>query len=155
RAAVEAHLATCSECQEALAMYQHFYTLLRSPLRLDAAPLLLTVVPEQGGPAGAQSTQHHAGPSVRPLIPTEPPGAPVMLPGPHRQPSARLTALEAVAALLVVALLAGVLLTLRATVSNRPAPHPTPSPRCCTGVTEFPLPAHGRGPLGITVGPDG
>lgn len=34
RAAVEAHLATCQECQEALAMYRRFYSLLRSPLRL-------------------------------------------------------------------------------------------------------------------------
>ncbi|HEX6541560.1 MAG TPA: zf-HC2 domain-containing protein [Ktedonobacterales bacterium] len=34
RAAVEAHLATCQECQEALAMYRRFYGLLRSPLRL-------------------------------------------------------------------------------------------------------------------------
>lgn len=36
RIAVEAHLATCAECQEALAMYRRFYTLLRSPLRLGA-----------------------------------------------------------------------------------------------------------------------
>ena len=36
RAAIEAHLATCAECREALAMYRRFYTLLRSPLRLDA-----------------------------------------------------------------------------------------------------------------------
>src|SRR5262249_28622494 len=71
------------------------------------------------------------------------------------RPSARLTALAAVAALLVVALLAGVLLTLRATVGNRPAPHPTPSPRCCIGVTEFPLPTRGSAPGDITVGPDG
>jgi anti-sigma factor RsiW len=34
RAQVEAHLATCSECQEALAMYQRFYALARSPLAL-------------------------------------------------------------------------------------------------------------------------
>jgi Putative zinc-finger len=34
RIAVEAHLATCAECQEALVMYRRFYTLLRSPLRL-------------------------------------------------------------------------------------------------------------------------
>jgi putative zinc finger protein len=36
QAAIEEHLATCAECQEALAMYRRFYTLLRSPLRLDA-----------------------------------------------------------------------------------------------------------------------
>jgi hypothetical protein len=36
RAAIEEHLATCAECREALAMYRRFYTLLRSPLRLDA-----------------------------------------------------------------------------------------------------------------------
>lgn len=34
RAAVEAHLATCAICQEALTMYRRFYTLARSPLRL-------------------------------------------------------------------------------------------------------------------------
>jgi putative zinc finger protein len=34
RAAVEAHLATCQECQEALAMYRRLYSLLHSPLRL-------------------------------------------------------------------------------------------------------------------------
>jgi hypothetical protein len=36
RIAVQDHLATCAECQEALAMYRRFYTLLRSPLRLGA-----------------------------------------------------------------------------------------------------------------------
>src|SRR5579863_3776674 len=34
RIAVEEHLATCAQCQEALAMYRRFYTLLRSPLHL-------------------------------------------------------------------------------------------------------------------------
>ncbi len=34
RAQVEAHLATCAECREALAMYQRFYALARSPLAL-------------------------------------------------------------------------------------------------------------------------
>ncbi|WIG61745.1 MAG: hypothetical protein OJF49_004493 [Ktedonobacterales bacterium] len=50
RAAVEAHLATCAICQEALTMYRRFYTLARSPLRLglpsahfdDTAPTLTT-----------------------------------------------------------------------------------------------------------------
>ncbi|HEX9035692.1 MAG TPA: zf-HC2 domain-containing protein [Ktedonobacterales bacterium] len=36
RAAVENHLTTCHECQEALEMYRRFYTLLRSPLSLGA-----------------------------------------------------------------------------------------------------------------------
>src|SRR5262249_35864155 len=36
RMAVEEHLMTCAECQEALAMYRRFYSLLRSPLRLGA-----------------------------------------------------------------------------------------------------------------------
>ena len=36
RAQVEAHLATCVECQEALAMYRRFYALARSPLALGA-----------------------------------------------------------------------------------------------------------------------
>lgn len=34
RITIEEHLATCAECQEALAKYRRFYTLLRSPLRL-------------------------------------------------------------------------------------------------------------------------
>jgi anti-sigma factor RsiW len=34
RAAVEAHLAECVECQQALAVYRRFSTLARSPLRL-------------------------------------------------------------------------------------------------------------------------
>jgi hypothetical protein len=34
RARVEAHLATCAECHEALAVYQRFYALARSPLAL-------------------------------------------------------------------------------------------------------------------------
>jgi hypothetical protein len=36
RARVEAHLATCAECQEALAVYQRFYALAHSPLALGA-----------------------------------------------------------------------------------------------------------------------
>ncbi len=36
RAQVEAHLATCDECQNALAMYRRFYALARSPLALGA-----------------------------------------------------------------------------------------------------------------------
>jgi photosystem II stability/assembly factor-like uncharacterized protein len=36
RARVEAHLATCAECREALAMYQRFSALARSPLALGA-----------------------------------------------------------------------------------------------------------------------
>lgn len=34
RIAVEEHLATCAQCQEALAMYRRLYSLLRSPLQL-------------------------------------------------------------------------------------------------------------------------
>jgi hypothetical protein len=41
RLAVEAHLATCAECQEAFAMYSRFYSLLRSPLRLGISDLHL------------------------------------------------------------------------------------------------------------------
>ncbi|HEV2457365.1 MAG TPA: zf-HC2 domain-containing protein, partial [Ktedonobacterales bacterium] len=65
RIAVEAHLATCAECQEALAMYRRFYTLLHSPLTLggpsahfdDPTVILDTRVPRSqpgwhpGGPA--------------------------------------------------------------------------------------------------------
>ena len=49
RAAVEAHLVTCAECREALAMYRRFYTLLRSPLQLDSVSLPLQLGPENAG----------------------------------------------------------------------------------------------------------
>ena len=57
RTAVEAHLATCAICQEALTMYRRFYTLARSPLRLglpsahfDDTPPTLTAAPRPPRP---------------------------------------------------------------------------------------------------------
>jgi len=49
RAAVEEHLATCTECQEALAMYSRFSTLLRSPLRLGPPSINFDETPTIAG----------------------------------------------------------------------------------------------------------
>jgi len=51
RARVEAHLATCAECREALAIYQRFYALTRSPLALGVSSANLAnrrSLPERG-----------------------------------------------------------------------------------------------------------
>jgi len=64
RVAVENHLKTCTECQEALTLYRRFYALLRSPLRLggptaafsEDTPTVVTPVsiPEHGHPSYQQ-----------------------------------------------------------------------------------------------------
>lgn len=87
RAAVEAHLATCADCRQALAVYQRFYVLARSPLRLGPpSPAIMREQPM------SQSTERFAAP----------PGWP--RPGP-RMPRRRLyiTAAARLAAALVVA----------------------------------------------------
>jgi Putative zinc-finger len=69
RLAVEAHLATCEQCQEALAMYRSLYMLLRSPLRLGAPgarfdfdePTTIIV----GGTADSQPEWRLGGPAPR------------------------------------------------------------------------------------------
>jgi hypothetical protein len=72
RTAVEAHLATCAECQEALAMYRRFYTLLLSPLRLgapsahfDEPTTILDVGPSRSQPEGRPSGPTPRGPRTR------------------------------------------------------------------------------------------
>jgi anti-sigma factor RsiW len=111
RATVEAHLVTCPECQEALAMYRRFYTLLRSPLQLDSFPLHLQFGPEGAGSVDGATVpgtppRSLIAPHRRPDSSSSPgtPGAPGGLP---RRPSGRVTAAAAIAALLVIALLAG------------------------------------------------
>ncbi len=67
RTAVEEHLATCAECQEALAMYRRFYTLLRSPLRLGAPSVHFdesTTIVETGA-RQPQPLWHSGGPGPR------------------------------------------------------------------------------------------
>jgi len=51
RAQVEAHLATCAECREALAMYKRFYALARSPLALGAPEADLSERPAVRAPS--------------------------------------------------------------------------------------------------------
>jgi hypothetical protein len=67
RIAVEAHLATCAECQEALAIYHRFYTLLGSPLRLGgpSAHFDETTTMPDAGPARAQPGWRPGGPAPR------------------------------------------------------------------------------------------
>jgi hypothetical protein len=130
RAAVETHLLTCSECREALAMYQRFYRLLRSPLSLDGALLGLRLAPDgAGGGASSPGARADSGARIRPLVASEPPRAPN---GPPRQD---LWLIETIAAVLVIALLGGGLFAFlhnRAGTAQKPAPtatvtRPTPT----------------------------
>src|SRR5690348_5533805 len=92
RAAVEAHLRDCAECQEALDMYRRFYSLARSPLRLgppspgfdERMTIISTPGSGRGTPGGS------------------PPG------GPRRPPTAGLVA-AALAAVVVVGGFVGLL----------------------------------------------
>src|SRR5262249_42777426 len=163
--AVREHLAGCAWCQSKLATHaivgdalrRHFgsgseYGDVFPTLTLEALMHTSTHDIHDGisaqGPNTASAEQHP------PDLPDPPPPASRSLQRPR--PSGRLTALAAVAAWLAVALRAGVLVALHtAQVGNHKNPQLTPPPTCCGGVREFPLPAHGRGPLGITVGPDG
>ncbi|HEV2238103.1 MAG TPA: zf-HC2 domain-containing protein [Ktedonobacterales bacterium] len=95
RAAVEAHLADCAECRLALAAYRRLYTLARSPLRLGdggEGPLM------DYQPMMLEETMLTTDRDVR--------GAP-----PWRRPPTRLTALGAIAAVLLIAILAAALFT--------------------------------------------
>jgi hypothetical protein len=129
RAAVEAHLLTCSECREALAMYQRFYRLLRSPLALDGALLGMRLAPDgAGGGAGSPGTRGDSSTGIRPLVASEPPRTP------NSPPRQDLWLIETIAAVLVIALLGGGLFALlhnHAGTAHQPTPSPTvtrPSP---------------------------
>jgi Putative zinc-finger len=139
RAAVEAHLVTCVECQEALAMYRRFYTLARSPLRLGMPSLA-----PDGGPLRSPGIG-------APTEATEPqPTAPL----PPRR-SQRAAVLGAVAAVLVVSLVAAgfVALLVRHSQPGRHAtPTPTPTPMStATPVTPTATPPSGGTPASWTV----
>lgn len=92
RAAVEAHLRDCAECQEALDMYRRFYSLARSPLRLGPpSPGFderMTIISVPGSGRGTPGGS--------------PPG------GPRRPPTAGLVA-AALAAVIVVGGFVGLL----------------------------------------------
>jgi hypothetical protein len=111
RAAVEAHLAECAECRLALAAYRRLYTLARSPLRLG------------DGGAGALT-------EYRPMMleetmtttDTDTRRAP-----PWRRPPTRLTALGAIAAVPVIAILAAALFARFRSPTQPVTPRPTPT----------------------------
>jgi hypothetical protein len=111
RAAVEAHLATCAECRQALAAYQHFYTLTQSPLHLGEPTLLARQ--EETVITGHATRDTRSTPTI-----------------PPRRPRGALTALEAIDAVLVLALLAASLFALfsaRQPSSHQPGPVPHPT----------------------------
>jgi hypothetical protein len=108
RARVEAHLATCAECREALDMYQRFYGLTRSPLALGAP--------------GADLAEH---PAVRAPSPLRIRQTPMELGAPSTW-SGRARA--GLAAGLVAALLIGSFLAVFSLRHKGPVAQPTPTP---------------------------
>jgi hypothetical protein len=105
RAAVEAHLAVCAECRQALATYRRFYTLARSPLQLADSG---------DGPL----TEYRPVTQEKIVITNDrdqdTPGSTTT----HHRPGASLSALGAIAAILVVAILAGTLFALHGGLSS-------------------------------------
>jgi hypothetical protein len=104
RAAVEAHLAGCAECRQALATYRRFYTLARSPLHLSDSG---------DGPLSEYRPVTQEEIVITNDRDQDTPGSTT-----RRQPRASLTAVGAIAALLVVAILAGALFALRGGLSS-------------------------------------
>jgi hypothetical protein len=115
RAAVEAHLAECDECQQALATYRRFYALARSPLRLSdgAAGALAGYRPviQEETMITNDSNRETGTASIRP-----------------RRPRAALTTLGSIAAVLLVALLAGAIFALHGGLLHPAGPRPTSTP---------------------------
>ena len=127
RAAVEAHLATCQQCQEALAMYQRFYSLLRSPLRLGPPSLhfdddtsftdaITRPVASANTPQSSPSGDSY--PSYQSYPPTQPP-----------RRSRRSRALAGVAAVLAATIVVAGFLAIYASRGGRPATTTTPAPQ--------------------------
>jgi hypothetical protein len=114
RAAVEAHLAGCAECRQALATYRRFYTLARSPLQL-------------GDSGEGPLTEYRLVTQEEIMITNDrdqdTPGSTTT----RRRPRASLTALGAIAAILVVAILAGALFALHGGLSSLTPTPPLPS----------------------------
>jgi anti-sigma factor RsiW len=107
RLAVEAHLATCAECRETLAMYRRFYSLLRSPLQLDGQSF-------------------HFGETTLPRMPTSRP-EPSTQP-PQMPPRGSRRMLAGLAAGLAAAVIIAGFATLVAPRLRAPAASGTPSP---------------------------
>ncbi|HEX3272221.1 MAG TPA: zf-HC2 domain-containing protein [Ktedonobacterales bacterium] len=116
RARVEAHLATCAECREVLAMYQRFYALTRSPLALGAPRVDLAERPAARAPSPLR-IRH---------TPLEQ-GAPLPWSGRAR---------VGLAAGLVAALLIGSFLAVFSLRQHGPVAQPTPTP--LGSLTPFP-----------------
>ena len=129
RAAVEAHLATCHQCQEAFAMYRRFYSLLRSPLRLgppsphfddDTDFNDATTRPVARANSPQSYPPYESFPSYPPnqsYPPTRPP-----------QRSRRSRALAGVAAVVAATIIVAGFLALYAAHGTRPATTTTPTP---------------------------
>lgn len=111
RIAVEAHLAECAECQEALATYRRFYLLLRSPLQLGEPSARFD---ETTMPLTTRSPESRARTPIRPPR------------GPH---SPRRRALAGLAAGLAAALIIAGFVALIGTHLRPPTVAGTPSPR--------------------------
>ncbi|MGE5333934.1 MAG: zf-HC2 domain-containing protein [Nitrososphaerota archaeon] len=115
RAAVEAHLATCQECQEALAMYRRFYSLLRSPLWLGSPGVHFdedTLISDAATPSPAR------------FQPTQPP-----------RRSRRARALAGIAAVVAATLVVAGFLAVYGTRGVQPTTAGTPSPRTTASVS--------------------
>lgn len=119
RVAVEAHLATCQECQEALAMYRRLYSLLRSPLRLSLPNADLT----------EETTVIEPLPRLSPSW--EPP------PNPPR----RSRMLAGVAAVLAATLVVAGFLAVNAARLSRPTAARRPTPQATVLPTVTPAPS--------------
>jgi hypothetical protein len=125
RAAVEAHLAGCAECRQALATYRRFYTLARSPLQLgDSGDGPLTdyrALTHEDAMIANDSDQDITGSTTR------------------RRPRVPLTALGTIAAILVITILAGApFLAPQVSLLLTAAPTRTPTPgQFTTGAFEL------------------
>jgi streptogramin lyase len=145
RAAVEAHLAQCAECQRALAAYQRLYIFAHSPLRLgDSEAAAFAEYRPEDVRAILEETVITSD-SDRNIWSTTTTRL--------RRSHAALTTLGTIAAVLVLALLAASLFAYFGSPHQGPAgkPRPTLAPR----ITEFPLPTANSSPTGIIRGPDG
>lgn len=143
RAQVETHLATCAECREALAMYQRFYTLARSPVALGAPSVDLA-----GRPARAENGSLLRWPARFASMPDTGSDAQATRWNRTRAGIAGIAA-GLVATLLIasfVALLAprfggpGVTTALMPNVTSLPNPTITPTPESTAIKTETPVP---------------
>jgi hypothetical protein len=115
RTAVEAHLAVCTQCQQALAAYRRLYTLARSPLQLDAGGA------EAWAPNRPFTEEETMTTTIDPNRDLEPTRIP------YRQPPTALKTLGAIAAVLLVGALIGVLLARQGGLFQ-PAAQSTPTP---------------------------